>query len=655
VGDAVAVVYAEDYDIAKKAANLVEVEYEVMKGIFSPEDALLSGAPVIQPSGNICHQLHHQIGDVTSAREESDIVLKGIFKTSAVDHAYLEPESGTAEIIDGILTVRYPSQAPFDVRMQVSEALNLPLDKIRVILTPLGGGFGGKTDATIESILALGALKLKKPVKITLDREESLRVSTKKHPFVMKYEVGLKKNGKIKFVKADLLADSGPYTAHTPRVIDQACIFSCGPYDVANVDVKGVAVHTNNANASAMRGFGINQVAVAIESLLDEAADKLNIDPFDLRLTNALEVGKKTITGQYLTASVGLIETIKQCKKASKDDLAYYKSLSDDTKRIGIGIACGYKNVGAGKGRKEDAGAVYTLMPDGKVKARISGVDMGQGFRTAMLQIASQTTNIYPEYIDLITGDTLLTHKHNAAAGERQLLINGKAAYIAAVEFKDNILRHAGKVLSCSPENLDIWINAIVRKNDNSKVLITLEQLAEKLPEGAIVESECEYTAPPTYPLSDVEIREKISQEEYRNYTSYAYGTHVAIVEVDAATETTRVLKVIAAHDVGKAINPQKIEGQIEGSILMGQGYALTENYRLEEGFMVTKNYRGCGIPTIMDMPQIEVITIEDPEPQGPFGAKGVSEMATVPTTPAVLNAIYNATGKRIYAIPYQN
>ncbi|MFB3886217.1 MAG: molybdopterin-dependent oxidoreductase [Thermodesulfobacteriota bacterium] len=653
LGDAIALVFAENLAAAKEAVRLVDVEYEELPGVFSVEESLREGAPPIHEDGNVCKHIVYEIGDVEDAREKCLHIASGHFETVAVDPGYLEPDTGVGLFEDGLLTVYLPTQSPFHTRQQIAESLNLPMEKVRVVVTPLGGSHGGRTDSGFGCLLGLGAFKLGVPIKIVLDREETFRVGTKKHPFQMDYEVGADGEGKLLFVKAKLLADAGPYTSLTIRVIDQAAIFACGPYEVPNASIEAWAAFTNNANTSAMRGFGINQVAVAMESLLDELSRKLGIDPFELRRRNALAVGKKTLAGQILTSSVGIRTTIDRCEEVLKRDIDQYRSMykNNPSKRFGVGVASAFKNVGAGKGRPEDAGAIFSLERDGTVLARVSGIDMGQGFRTVILQIAVEATGLAPRVIRLITGDTLLTPKHNCAVGERQTLICGNAARLAAQKFKTNLLSRAAEECGYSPEGLELEQDWIIDKRSR-KPLLSLEALAEALGPDETIRAECEYLGPTTYALSDIEARKKVPPEEYRNYPSYAYTTHVALVEVDIGSGKVKVLKIIAAHDVGVAINPQKIEGQLEGSTLMGIGYALSEEFVVEKGIFKTRNYRDCGIPTIQDIPSIEVIIIEDPEPMGPFGAKGISEIATVPATPAILNAIYDAIGKRPYSIP---
>ncbi len=356
----------------------------------------------------------------------------------------------------------------------------------------------------------------------------------------------------------------------------------------------------NNANASAFRGFGINQPAVAIESLLDEAARKLELDPFEIRLRNALEVGDRTISGEILKVSVATRATIEAARDALQHELPAITAARTAGRRIGIGVASGFKNVGAGKGKLDDAGAIFILQPDGRIMLRASAVDMGQGIRTAPVQVAAHTLDLDGSIFDIITADTALTIRHGGAVGERQTLISGKAVELGALEFKTRLLQKAAGFTGVPAESLRLKGREVV--NQNGEGVIALVDLATRL--------------------------------------------------VDEATGKVKVLKIIAAHDCGRAINPLKIEGQIEGSCAQGMGYALSEAYVLEKGIPVTRTYKQLGVPKITDTPEIHCILIEDPEPGGPFGAKGISEVATVPITPAILNAIYDAVGVRITRLP---
>jgi CO/xanthine dehydrogenase Mo-binding subunit len=657
-GDILALVVAETREQAQAAAKLVDVDYKAMPGVFSPEDALREGAPQLHPSGNICKQLLHETGDTEAAFQIADSVVQGHFSTQRVDHAYLEPMSVLAEMVEGVVTLHVPQQAPFETREQLARILDLPKDQVRIVCTPLGGGFGGKLEISLEAVAAVATYVLRKPVKITFSREENLHNGVKRHPYEMDYRVAADKDGRLLAVDARLVSDAGPYTGNSPRVIDQACIFSCGPYRVPNVRIEGVAVLTNNANGGAFRGYGINQAAVAMEQLMDELALTLGIDPFEIRRVNMLREGDTTITGQYLASSVGAIPTLDACKKALEQDWPKFQELARPGFRLGFGVAAGYKNVGAGKGKVDDSGATFTLRPDGRVELRASVVDMGQAIRTTMVQLASQSTGIHTGLFSLITGDTALTHPHRSASGERQTLISGNAVVMAGKRFKQALLNQVALWTGKLATELILegdTVRAEWSQYGTGETLMTLQEAGERAArEGLILSADAVYVSPKTWPLSDVEARKRVPREEYRNYPTYAYATQAAIVEVEEATGRVRLLHMIAAHDVGVAINPQQIRGQLIGSIVMSQGYTLTEDYPMKEGRPPNRfvTFGRLGLPKSTDAPSVRVEIVEDPFVEGPYGAKGISEIATVPTPPAILNAIYNATGVRVRSMP---
>jgi CO/xanthine dehydrogenase Mo-binding subunit/aerobic-type carbon monoxide dehydrogenase small subunit (CoxS/CutS family) len=650
-GDAVAVAFAESVGAAERAVAAIAVEYRELPGVYSAAAALAPGAPLVHERGNVCKSLLHEVGDVAAGFAQAAVVVQGHFETPAVEHAYLEPESALATLDDdGNVVVYAPSQFPFELRRSLAGMLGVAEEAVRVVVTPIGGGFGGKIDPTVEGLVALGATRLRHPVKITLTRAESLRVSTKRHPYQMDFKVGVDAEGRLTAVQAYLLSDAGPYTSLSPRVIDQAALFSCGPYRVPNVRVDAWAVFSNNCNGGAFRGFGINQVAVALESLLDEAGDRLGLDPFELRLRNALDVGDRTISGEILRASVATKATIVAARDAYAAEAGWVANAKRAGRRVGVGVACGFKNVGAGKGKVDDAGATLTLLASGRVQLRASVVDMGQGVRTTMAQIAAEATHIPEEHFTLITGDTAETMRHGGAAGERQTLIAGKAVQIAATQFHELLLAKAAEYAGLATDQVRLAHGSVFGSDGR---LFTLPELARKAEERwETLEAAHYHVAPKTFALADTEGRATVPEDEYRNYPAYAYTTQAAIVEVDQASGEVAVLKIIAAHDCGRAINPQKIEGQVEGSCLQGLGYALSERYVLDRGRPVTRTFGQLGVPTIRATPQIVTLLVEDAEPCGPFGAKGISEVATVPVTPAILNAIYDAIGFRAHRLP---
>ncbi|HEV2688945.1 MAG TPA: molybdopterin cofactor-binding domain-containing protein [Bryobacteraceae bacterium] len=657
-GDIIALVVAATRQEAEDAGKLVNVDYKILPGVFSPQESLQDGAPQLHSTGNVCKHLIHTVGDVDAAFRSAPHIVEGHFSTQRVDHAYLEPMSALAETIDGVVTIHVPQQAPFETREQLLKILDLPKEQVRIVCTPLGGGFGGKLEISIEAVAAVAAYRLRRPVKITLSREENLHNGVKRHPYEMDYRVAADEEGHLLAVDAKLVSDAGPYTGNSPRVIDQACIFSCGPYRVPNVRIEGIAVLTNNANCGAFRGYGINQAAVAMEQLIDELALKLGKDPFEIRRINMLREGDVTITGQWLPSSVGALPTLEACKKAFEEEWPQFQKFERPGFRIGYGVAAGYKNVGAGKGKVDDSGATYTLLPSGNIELSASVVDMGQSIRTTMLQLACQATGLDPSRFQLITGDTALTHPHRSASGERQTLISGNAVVMAGKAFKQKLLSTVARWTGRAMEEL-AWEGDVIKlqwsQYREEEQLMTLAEAADRASqEGFAIQAEAVYVSPKTYPLSDIEARKTVPREEYRNYPTYAYATQAAIVEVEEATGHVRLLRMIAAHDVGVAINPQQIRGQLIGSIVMSQGYALTEDYPMKDGRPPnrTVTFGRLGVPLATDAPSVRVEIVEDPFPEGPYGAKGISEIATVPTPPAILNAIHNATGIRVRRMP---
>jgi CO/xanthine dehydrogenase Mo-binding subunit/aerobic-type carbon monoxide dehydrogenase small subunit (CoxS/CutS family) len=660
-GDPIALVLADTREHAAAAAALVKVDYEPLEGLFHPQESLREGAPQLVTSspGNICKALTHEVGDIDAAFAAAAHVVSGHFTTQRQDHAYLEPLACLAEVArDGTVIVRVPTQAPFETREQLTKILDLPRERIRIIATPLGGGFGGKLEIALEGMAAVAAWVTRKPVKIVLGRAESLATSVKRHPFELDYRIAADAEGHLSAVDATLVADAGPYTGNSPRVIDQACIFSCGPYRVPNVRIDGKAVLTNNPLGGAFRGYGINQAAVAMESLMDELARKLELDPFEFRRRNMYVEGDYTITGQHLPSSVGAVATVDACRAAFEEEWPTYQAMARPGYRVGYGVAGGMKNVGAGKGKIDDAGATYTLGADGRIELRASVVDMGQAIRTTMVQLASQATGLDFGLFDIITQDTALTHAHRSASGQRQTLVSGNAVVIAGKQFKKLLLDLVAGWTDRRPDEIAIvgdefhtqWTQYVAEE----RLMSLAEVHARATKEGVAVRAEAEYIAPRTWPLSDKEARRTVPREEYRNYPTYAYATQVAIVGVDEATGHVDVLRVIAAHDCGVAINPQQIRGQLIGSVSMGQGYALSEAYPTEKGRPPWRrlDYRRLGVPTSLTATSVRVEIVEDPFPEGPYGAKGISEIATVPSTPAILNAIHDATGVRIHDLP---
>lgn len=609
LGDYLALVVADTADNARAAAKLVTVDYEAREGIYTMAEGYAQESFIVS-TGRVA-------GDVETAKIREDVVKVTVSKElEPQEHACMEPESAIGYGHDGRLTLYACTQAPFEVRRMLSQVLNMDEEAIRVVATPLGGGFGSKCDAVLEAPAAVAGLVCQKPVKITLTREESLIASTKRHGYHTDYEVGFTPDGLFSYLDCRMFADGGPYDTESYGTLMTGCLMSGGPYIIPNVKVEACAIRSNNLLGGAFRGYGINQAAVSIETAVDMIAEKLDLDPFEIRRRNAIRVGSHSVGGELLTESVGMQDTIDQCERRLREVLPQYESqYPKGSKVLGWGVASGFKNVGVGKGIfDDDGGCKLELQPDGRLRMIMSGTDMGQGFRTAMVQIAAETLDMDPACIDIVVGDTDITIPVRESVSERSTLCGGRAVYEAC--------------------------------------RLLLEGL-ERQPQqpGEVRKAEYYYVAPPCFAIGDFE-GAKARGVPYRNFPAYAYTTQAAIVEVDRETGETKLLHVVAAHDVGRAINPHIIEGQIQGSCSMGQGYALTEGYPCRDGRPTKRLYRDLGLPQAKDTPAYDLILIQDPEPKGPYGAKGISEVATVPMTPAILNAIYKAIGVRINRMP---
>jgi CO/xanthine dehydrogenase Mo-binding subunit/aerobic-type carbon monoxide dehydrogenase small subunit (CoxS/CutS family) len=664
VGDPVALVIAETEEEARAAAGSVRVDLSGLPVVASPEEAM--GHPDLPPvheSGHVLKEVVHKKGDTAAAFEKAAVIVEEDYDTPFVEHAYLEPESGAARATeDGGVEIWCSTQGPFLMRRQIAACLSLPEEKVRVRGLPVGGAFGGKLDITIQVLLGLGALLTKRPFKMTLSRGESLMMSTKKHPFKMHYRTGVSAEGRFLALEARLVSDAGAYEGWSTDVLEQAIVFAGGPYVWLNVRVEGLVVYTNNVLGGAFRGFGMNQVHFAVESQIDIMAARLGIEPLKLRRINALEEGKENFCGETVRSCVAIKEAFSEAEKRVRL-LPPSRTPSGGKKRTGVGIAGAYKNIGGGRGFINSGGAALKLLESGRVELKASVCDMGQGAASVLAQIAAAATGIPVGAFEVVVADSDLVPAGAMAIGQRQTMISGNATLGAAKDFRNRILESASRHTGLSAGALDIVGTDVVQLNRGP--VVPLDRLAHlaALAGGAAVEARCEWTAPQTYPLRDDpnptfpimrdgKIVTDYDPEDYRNYFAYNYACQIAVVEVDPVTGAVEVKKVFAFHDVGRVLNPLKVKGQLEGSIIMGIGYALSEEFVVHGGVPKTKTLRACGISDIRVRPEVEIVLVEKPEPIGPFAAKGIAEIALVPTVPAIINAIYDAVGVRITSLP---
>ncbi len=599
VGDVLAAVAAVDRHTAREAAKLVEVSYEVLPPVLDPQRALQADAPRVNPvHENLLERSVLKRGAVEAALAASAHVVSGTWTTQRIEHLFLEPESALAEPRpDGTLHLRSQGQGIFDDRRQVARFLGLSEQRVFVELVPNGGAFGGREDMSVQAQTALLAHLTGAPVKLTLSREESIRIHPKRHPITMHYTVGSDAEGRLTAVKAHMIGDSGAYASVGGKVLERAAGHACGPYRVPNVEVESLAVYTNNPPCGAMRGFGANQAHFAMEACLDLLAQKAGLDRWEIRWRNALSVGDTFATGQVMEKSVGIRKTLEAVKP-------HYEAALREGRAVGI--ACGIKNSGIGNGVEEWGKARLVVEPDGSVSLYNGYTEMGQGLLTVLVQFAVEATGL-PASIFVPKVDTTFDLQCGQTTGSRATLFGGRAVLAAGAKLKTDL--DAGHSLAA---------------------------LAGRVYAGDIVIRDTTELGAPVVKI--------------KTHTTFGYATQVVIL--DAAG---RVERVVAAHDAGRVVNPALCAGQIEGAVHMGLGYALTEELRCENGMPVTFKLKELGVLRARDMPVVEVILVEEPEPEGPMGAKGVGEIGLVPTAAAVASALEAFDGIRRTTLPMKD
>ncbi|MCS7260431.1 MAG: molybdopterin-dependent oxidoreductase [Anaerolineae bacterium] len=648
VGDAIAIVAAETPEQARAALEAIEVEYEPLPVVTSAEQALQPDAPRIHTDGNLLAHIQVTKGDVEAAFAQCDLVIEHTYHTPMSEHAFLEPEASLAvpHPESGSLTVYVGSQIPFADRAQIAASLAIPEEKVRVVHMPTGGAFGGKEDICTQIHAALLAWVTRKPVMMVLSRSESMRVHPKRHATVITMKSGVTRGGRILAHQIRILGDTGAYASLGVPVMTRAATHAAGPYDIPNVRVDCYAVYTNNPPAGAFRGFGVPQVHFAAESQMDIIAEALGISPIELRRRHALRVGASTITGQRLRESVGLLECLDKVEERLRALEAVEGKPAGESSATGRyrrawGLALAYKNVGLGNGLEDSAGATVEARPDGTLVVRVGAAEIGQGMVAVLCQIVADAFDIAPEQVEVISGDTAQCLDGGATTASRQTFVTGNAVRYAAQRLKQVLTLTAAEHLGVPPQEVVFRGGMLSDKNgERALSLGDVVQLARR--EGRATSADYIYTAPPTVPLG----------QAGDNHFAFGYAAQAVEVEVDTLTGHVRVRRVIAAHDVGRALNRTALEGQIEGGIMMGIGYALTERFVVEDGYVRSDTLARYRIPDISWTPSIEHIIVEHPVSAGPYGAKGAGELPCIPTAPAIANAVSRAVGVRAFRLP---
>ncbi|MCD6168043.1 MAG: xanthine dehydrogenase family protein molybdopterin-binding subunit [Caldisericia bacterium] len=649
VGDAVALIAAETREIAEKARELVEIDYEPLPVVKDPILAMSEDSPKVHEKGNI--HLHTVInkGDIDKGFSEADLIIENEYRTGRQEHAYLETESGVAYYDEDtdLLTVWCGGQYAFRDQIQIARVLALDPRKVRVIANPLGGGFGGKDEITTQIHLALLTYYTKRPVKMVISREESMIFSWKRHPMILRYKTGVKKDGTLVANEVYIYADTGAYASLGGPVVNLAVEHSCGPYRIPNTHIEGFCIYTNNGVAGAFRGFGVNQVTFAMESQMDEIARKLNMDPVELRRKNILKRGEETGIGSVIETSMGLKEILDEIEKSEIYKKREKIKVSDKPwiKR-GVGIAISYQGTGLGVGLPDYGSAWIEMRKDGGFNVFAGNVDVGQGLQTSFKLIALETLCLRDERkIHIITGDTHLTPDSGTSTASAGTYRGGRAIHMAGIKMRDLLKKHTSQILGEDEKNLEIEDGVIFVK-DNPEKRVSYEELGEYLSKkGRLPKTEGHFY----FPTSKTKIPGAFGLPHY----IFSFSGSVALVEVNTLTGKVNLIKAVNIIDGGRVINKIGFEGQSEGGIVMGMGYALMEDTIIENGYFLTENFSTYIIPTIKDAPkEIETIPVETYEELGPYGEKGIGETVMVPIAPAITNGIFDAVGARIKQIP---
>lgn len=638
-GEAVAAVVGEPRAVEALDLFRFPVTWEKLPAIREIDAALAANANLLHTNRpeNILVRGRVARGDVDQALATADIGAEISCETGFVEHAYIEPEAGFARRVGDQIEVQACTQSPYMDRADIAAILAIAPDMVRIIPTAVGGGFGSKLDLSVQPFIALAAWHLRKPVRMVYSRNESIISTTKRHPARMHLRGACTREGKL--VALDLAADfnTGAYSSWGPTVAARVPVHGSGPYYVPHYRALTRAIHTNLVPAGAFRGFGVPQATIAQEQLYDELADLAAIDRLEFRILNALNDDQPTVTGQVLGEGTGIracFEALRPKWQEARKNTAKFNASQNVPLRRGVGVAGMW--YGCGNTSLPNPSTVRIgLKRDGRIALHQGAVDIGQGSNTIVTQICADALGAPIDRFDLVSGDTAITPDCGKTSASRQTFVTGKAAHMAGAQLRAAILK---LVSACSCASVELQGGRVVAHDNGESRSIDLS----KLPldnHGYVITSEATFD-PPTSPLD--------ANGQGNPYAVYGFGAHMAEIEVDTELGTIRVLKITAAHDVGRAINPTLIEGQIEGGVAQGLGMALMEEFFPGKG----ENLHDYLIPSAGDIPPVESILIEDPSPIGPFGAKGIGEQAVIPTAPAILNALHDAVGIRLKKVP---
>jgi CO/xanthine dehydrogenase Mo-binding subunit len=649
LGDGVALVAARTKEIAEQALALVRVDYDPLPVVSDPEEAMKPDAPILHGEKN--EFVHHKVrkGDAVRGFAQADFILERKFKTQFIEHAYIEPEAVLAEPAEqGGVKITGSVQNLFSSRRSVADALKVSLNRVQIVQSTLGGSFGGKDEVMTSMCCraALLAVKTGKPVKMVNTREESMLESYKRHPYVLYYKWGAKKDGTITAMEIRCIADGGAYSSMSPFVTWRSVVQATGPYYCENVKTDVYAAYTNNNYTGAMRGFGSPQVNFAIESMMDELAEEVGMSPLEIRMKNGFEAGAVTATGQKLAHTVSLKEVLTKAADAIDFQKKWklYREAMEGEKKRGVGLACSYRGVSLGAEGTDAAETIVSVQTDGSVIVSSGVTDMGQGAQTQMSQIVAEVLGIPMNRIQFLNTNTSRVADSGPTVASRGTIMGGSAAKNAAEKVRATLLEVGAEMTGVDLGALDLEDNYLVETNKSERLASFAELATACFNKGKPMIGLGWHKSPPT----------SWHEEEGHGeaYFTYVYGANATEVEVDTETGKVDVIDFVSVHDVGKAINRGMVIGQMCGGVAMGLGYGLLEEFELEDALPKQLNFDEYLIPTSMDVPRIKTIIVENEDPMGPFGAKSVGEPTNELAAPAIVNAITNATGKRIYELP---
>ena len=642
-GEAIAALAGDEDTLDRITDDQVPVDWEPLPALCDPQEAVMPGAAAVQPAhpDNVLIRGRVHAGTVPPPASDGLIDASGEFETPFVEHAYIEPEAGYGRRIDSDrIEVSACTQTPYMDRDEVANVLGIAPERVRIRPSACGGGFGGKLDQSIQPLVALAAWLLGVPVRCTYTRPESMAATTKRHPSRLRARAVADPGGRLVAYEFDGDFDTGAYASWGPTVAGRVPVHCMGPYRVPNVRADARAILTNSPPSGAFRGFGVPQAAIAHETLVDELATASGFDPLEFRHRNALRTGDRTATGQVLEASVGLVACLDALRphwrKLRGEADAFNASAAAGHRRHGAGVACMW--YGCGNTSMSNPSLMrVTLSRDGQVVLRNGAQDIGQGSSTIMLQIVAESLGLAIDKIDMVVSDTDLTDDAGKSSASRQTFVSGRAAQLAGADLRAKMLAlvNAGADARIRIDGTRLRI----ADSDGVEHAVGLDRLPVTGGDDIVLEGRGVFD-PPSTPLD--------ANGQGIPYATYGFAAQIASVEVDLELGTVAPRRVVAAHDVGAAVNPTLVEGQIEGGIAQGIGLALMEEYIPGR----TENLHDYLFPTVGDIPEIECLLVEDPEPLGPYGAKGIGEPALIATAPAILNAVHHATGLRLRRLP---